>query len=134
VHTGDCPVAVKFNGTLTANRAGTDKYQYVKNDGTKSPEFTLKFDKAGMRKTRAWQTTVAKPKAGTTLSAGGDSDPNDIQGWYRLEVLSPAPKGAVTAHYRVMCGADSEAAPARLQAVPATKEPDEKKTRAKRQP
>lgn len=121
VHTGDCPVTVRFNGTLTANRAGTVTYQYVRHDGTKSPQFSLAFDRAGTQPTRAWTTTVAQPAAGTTLSAGGAA-PGDIQGWYRLEVLSPPPTGQVVARYRVMCGAgedDEEPPPARLRAVPA---------------
>lgn len=125
VHTGACPVAVKFSGTMTANRAGTVRYQYVKHDGTKSPEFELAFDKASTQKTRDWQTTVSEPKAGTTLSAGGTSGSNDIQGWYRLEVLSPAPKGKIVAHYRVMCGADDDAAPARITATPARQPKDD---------
>lgn len=135
VHTGACPVAVKFNGTMTANRAGTVTYQYVKYDGTKSPEFTLEFDKAGKKNTRAWQTTVSEPKAANTLSAGGDSGSNDIQGWYRLDVLSPAPKGKIVAHYRVLCGEDDETAePATLRAVPVQRETADKKREPKRQP
>lgn len=124
VHTGECPTSIRFNGTMTANRAGTVTYQYVKHDGTKSPTFKLEFDQAGTKPTRLWQTTVSKPDAGTTLSAGGAAS-GDIQGWYRLEVLSPAPKGQIVANYRVMCGAGDEEEPAqiKLQAVPAERKP-----------
>lgn len=125
VHTGDCPVAIRFNGTMTASRAGTVTYQYVKHDGTKSPEFKLAFDAAGTKPTGAWQATVAQPDAGTTLSAGGAAS-GDIQGWYRLDVLSPAPKGQIVARYRVMCGAgdeEEELEPATLRAVPAQPRP-----------
>jgi len=119
VHVGNCPAPVAFKGTIAATRAGTVRYQYVKHDGTKSPELTLKFDKAGSKKTRNWNTTVAKPDAGTTLSAGGNTDADDIQGWYRLDILSPEPAQQFVAHYRVVCGEPEEAAPATLQAVPA---------------
>ena len=129
VHTGDCPAPIRFNGTLTANRAGTVTYQYVKHDGTKSPEFKLTFDGPGTKPTRAWQTTVSKPAPGKTLSAGG-GNADDIQGWYRLDVLSPPPKGQLVAHYRVMCGAGDEPeedSPVTLRAVPAERQPPEAK-------
>jgi len=123
VYTAACPATIAFDGTITANRAGTVKYRYVKHDGSKSPQFEMRFDRAGTKKTRAWQTSVTRPNAATTLSAGGaDQNPDDIQGWYRLDVLSPAPKGSIVAHYRVMCGADNVATPARLQAVPQTRQ------------
>jgi hypothetical protein len=53
------------------------------------------------------------------LSAGGDASSHDIQGWYRLDVLSPPPAGQIVAHYRVMCGADDEVEPAVIRAIPA---------------
>ena len=121
VHTGDCPVTIRFNGTMTASRAGVVTYQYVRHDGTKSPEFRLTFDAAGTRPTRPWQATVSQPDPGTTLSAGGAA-PGDIQGWYRLDVLSPAPTGQIVARYRVLCGAGDDAeepAPATLRVAPA---------------
>ena len=125
VHTAECPATIQFDGSLTANRAGTVRYQYVKQDGTKSPEFTLEFDAAGTKATRPWRTVVSQPAAGTTLSAGGDSSHADIQGWYRLDVLSPQPAGQITAHYRVMCGADDEeVAPAAIRAIPAQRQPE----------
>jgi hypothetical protein len=124
VHTGECPATIRFNGTMTASRAGTVTYQYVRHDGTKSPTFRLEFDKAGTKPTRLWQATVAKPDAGTTLSAGSTAS-GDIQGWYRLDVLSPAPTGQVVANYRVMCGAgdDEEPASATLRAAPVESKP-----------
>lgn len=127
VHTGTCPAPIRFNGTMTANRAGTVTYQYVKHDGTKSPEFKLEFDKAGTKPTRPWQTTVAAPDSSKTLSAGNTS-PGEVQGWYRLDVLSPAPKGQIVAAYRVVCGAgdDEEPAVGTLQAVPAEQKAPER--------
>ncbi len=127
VHTAECPATIEFNGAMTANRAGSVRYQYVKHDGTKSPAFTLDFDKAGTKATRPWRTVVSQPAAaaaGTTLSAGGDSSSHDFQGWYRLDVLSPAPAGQIVAPYRVMCGADNEVEPAAIRATPAQPQPE----------
>ena len=67
VHTGDCPASIQFNGTLTSNRAGTVEYRYTKFDGTQSPVFKLRFDKAGTLDTRTWRTTYSQPDASTTL-------------------------------------------------------------------
>lgn len=123
VHTGKCPAPIRFNGTMTANRAGTVTYRYVKHDGTTSPEFKLEFDQAGTKPTRLWQTTVSKPDTTKTLSAGGAAS-GDVKGWYRLEVLSPEPKGQIVAHYRVMCDAvQLEAQPVR-QAAPVERRAD----------
>lgn len=120
VHTADCPATIRFDGTLTANRAGVVKYRYTKHDGTQSPEYTLRFDRAGTLKTRAWQTTYSEPDAGKTLSAGNASaSSQDFQGWYRLDVLSPEPGGQISAHYRVMCGADAQPEAPTIQVQPA---------------
>lgn len=124
VYTADCPATIEFKGTLTANRAGTVEYRYTKYDGTASPVYKLEFDGPGTRATREWRTTYRPPNAATTLSAGTSDQPQDFQGWYRLDVLSPNPGGQIAAHYRVMCGADSAATPEqRIQAVPATRAP-----------
>ena len=129
VHTGDCPAQIEFQGTLTANRAGTVKYRYTKFDGTQSPEYSLKFDKAGTRKTRPWRTTYSKPNAATTLSSGpGSNQVEDFQGWYRLDVLSPKPTGQIAAHYRVMCGADDVPDNVAIQAVPVKQPVEAKRT------
>lgn len=124
VHTADCPVTIQFNGSITTRRAGRVRYQYVKQDGTRSPVYALTFNQAGTLATRPWQTVVSVPSGGTTLSAGGAPAPADIQGWYRLDVLSPAPAGQVAAHYRVMCGADKDDGPAAIRALPAQRQPE----------
>ncbi len=115
VHVGSCPVGIAFNGSITATRAGTVKYQYMRKDGKKSPKFSLVFNKAGTQKTRAWHTTVSRPDASKTLSSGSGSS-GDIQGWYRMDILSPAPKGRFVAHYRVDCDGDKPL-PARAKKI-----------------
>ena len=132
VHTADCPATIRFNGTMTANRAGRVTYEYVKHDGSRSPRYTMNFSEAGTLPTRAWQTVVAQPDPGKTLSAGNTPPSNDIQGWYRLDVLSPAPTGQIVAHYRVMCGADAEDSPATLQVNPVERQPAERKPEVRR--
>lgn len=123
VHVGTCPAPIKFNGSMSATRAGTVKYQYVRNDGRKSPEFSLTFDKPGTQATRAWNTTVSKPDPATTLSAGGAGDGGDIQGWYRLDILSPEPLARVVAYYSVACEDGAPAKPTTIEAAPATVQP-----------
>jgi len=118
VHTGECPATIRFVGSLTATRAGTVRYRYTRFDGTQSPEFSLRFDKAGTLKTRDWQTTYSAPNAQTTLSTGAGNESDDFAGWYRLDILSPKPEGQIAAHYRVLCGADDEAPAMQLKSVP----------------
>ncbi len=101
---GDCPTTVRFNGTITAGRKGTVKYQYVSHDGRTSPTFSLNFKQAGTQTTRAWSRTLSKPDTTGDLAAPGGKSEWDHQGWYRLEVLDPAkPVHRETANYQVSC-------------------------------
>ena len=103
-YTGKCPVGIKFHGKVTANRAGTMKYQYVSHDGRKSPVFTLKFDKAGSKETRNWSRTLSEPDTKNQIVMPGAKPGKwDHVGWQRLDVLEPAPKGSVKADYKVSC-------------------------------
>ncbi len=106
---GKCPVGIKFNGSITATRAGTVKYQYVSHDNKKSPELTLKFDKAGTKTTRLWSRTLSKPEAGSKIAAAPGKSTWDHQGWYRIDILDPKPTGSVKANYKVACKADTPA-------------------------
>lgn len=101
-HTGQCPVSVEFKGTITANYRLNVRYRYVSHDGRESPEFVLKFEKAGTLPTRKWFKTVSKPKTSQTISMGGKPSKWDVQGWQKMEILSPK-KGSITAKYKVDC-------------------------------
>lgn len=128
-YSGKCPTNVKFDGTITANRAGEVTYQYTSHDGKKSPKFTLEFDKAGAKKTRAWSTTVSEPDTtGSFQATGGGSGSNAIQGWYRLDVLTPTP-GKIMAKYTVNCGV--QASPGTIKIAPA-QQPARQPTRVQR--
>jgi hypothetical protein len=102
-HQGDCPVNIRFNGSITATRAGTVKYQYVSHDNRKSPEFTLAFKAAGTERTRTWSRTLGKPDSGTKLAAAPGEPAWDYQGWYRLDILYPKPAKSVQANYQAAC-------------------------------
>jgi hypothetical protein len=115
-YSGKCPTGVKFDGSITANRPGTVTYLYTNHEGKKSPKFTLEFDKAGTKKTRAWSTTVSEKKPnpqGTIKAAGGGSGSNAIQGWTRLDVLTPT-QGKIMAKYTVNC--NKHGSPGQIQA------------------
>lgn len=101
-HSGQCPVSVEFKGSITANYRVNVRYRYVSHDGRESPEFVLKFDKAGKLPTRKWFRTVSKPDTSKTISSGGKPSRWDVQGWQKLEILSPK-TGSVTAKYKVDC-------------------------------
>lgn len=101
---GNCPAGINFKGNITASRPGTVKYQYVANDGGKSPVFTLKFDKAGTKATGKWHETVSKPDTKNQLAMKGPkTNTPDVSGWWRLNIVEPESKLNSTAKYSVYC-------------------------------
>jgi hypothetical protein len=44
---GVCPTTISVSGTLTANRAGTVKYHFIRSDGSVSSTVTLTFTESG---------------------------------------------------------------------------------------
>jgi len=100
---GVCPMGVKFNGKITASRAGTVKYQYTSHDGKKSPVLTVEFNEAGTKSTRTWNRTLGKPDPGSKIVSGSGSSEWDYQGWYRLDILEPNSPKKATAKYQVSC-------------------------------
>lgn len=114
-HQGKCPVGVKFKGSITANRAGTVRYRYVSHDERTSPTFTMKFDRAGSKATRAWSRSLSKPDTtGQLAMPGGAASKWDHQGWQRLEIIEPRSKKSARAEYKVSCKAPT---PARVQKI-----------------
>ena len=102
---GTCPVGVKFNGSITASRAGKVKYQYTSHDGKKSPEFTIEFKAAGSKPTRTWNRTLSQPDSGSQIAAATGGSNWDYQGWYRLDILEPKSAEKAKAGYKVSCQA-----------------------------
>jgi len=104
VQVGKCPAPIEFIGHIQASRKGKVTYRYIKHDGKKSPLFTLEFDKAGIKKTRKWGLTAARPKSNTQFKvAGKRSSPYEIQGYYRMVIESPLPAKETRATYKVDC-------------------------------
>jgi len=112
---GKCPVGIRFNGSITTNRPGTVRYQYVSHDGHKSPQFTLEFKSAGSQATRNWHQTLGKPDAGGKLAAVPGDKAWDYQGWYRLDVLEPEGVKSTTANYKISCQEPLPARAAKIQ-------------------
>jgi hypothetical protein len=103
---GICPRGIKFKGHITATRAGQVKYQYVAKDGSKSPVFSLNFDKAGTKATGNWSETVTKPEKSEVFTKKGfNTSSSVVSGWWQLTIVSPEMKKplAATAKYTVTC-------------------------------
>lgn len=112
---GECPVSVKFTGSITTSRAGTVKYRTVGHDGSRSPVFTLSFTSAGTQQVSPWGETFSEPKPSGTLAAAPDPKGPDYSGWRRLEIVEPsgfAP--SPPAEYSISCQSQTM----KLQAAP----------------
>lgn len=121
-YTGECPVGLKFTGSITTSRAGTIKYRSVAQDGSSSPTYTLKFGAAGTKAVTLWSETLSAPDASGTLAAAPTSGGPDHQGWRRLQIVEPAGFApSPPAEYSVTCRKGALA----IQAAPveATKKP-----------
>lgn len=105
VQYGKCPTSVSFKGSITVNRPGTVRYRYISEKGSKSPLFTLTFDKAGSKATRKWSRTVKAPDPSSRLSAGEGSSQFEYSGYYRLVVESPEGGPSAKAAYKIDCDA-----------------------------
>lgn len=104
VKVGQCPTHINFTGHITATRKGQVKYRYIKNDGKKSPLFTLNFAKAGTKKTGAWGMTASRPKTiGMLKSTTGRKSPYEVEGFYRLVIESPTSNKQAKATFKVDC-------------------------------
>lgn len=106
---GKCPTGIKFNGSITASRAGTVKYQYTSHDGKQSPELTVEFKQAGTESTRTWSRTLSEPETGGRITSSSSGSDWDHQGWYRLDILEPKSSKSATAEYKVRCQAPTPA-------------------------
>jgi hypothetical protein len=120
---GNCPVKVRFNGSVTANGKGEVRYRIVHNGAQGSPK-KLDFGQAGSRPvsfefeiggSTLGSIKVPKPAPAPGSLAAAPAGPNQHAGSARIEILEP--RGGVLksndANYLVKCVAPK---PDRLKA------------------
>lgn len=114
-YTGRCPVTLHLVPTIQTNGAGTVKYRFVDQLGNHSQTFQAKFDKADIRfidhtieidskgKPKGLGFAAAQPTTDAPFGLAAQSEPNLVQGYFQVEVLSPHKKLSNTADYSVKC-------------------------------
>lgn len=113
-YAGKCPAEIHLNPTIEATGKGTVKYHFVDQLGNHSQTFQVKFDKHDVK----FLDHVieidkkGKPKGlgfAAAQAQGGDfgliapNNPDLVQGYFQLEVLSPHKKLSNLADYSVKC-------------------------------
>jgi hypothetical protein len=84
---GECPVGMKFDGTITASAKGKIEYQIIGDSNYSTPMKTMDFSKAGS-KSFQWTRMVRKPDTRSQITMGGEAgNPNIINGWMQLKVV-----------------------------------------------
>lgn len=113
-YTGKCPAKIHLNPTIEATGKGTVKYRFVDQLGHHSQTYQVKFDKSDVKfldhvieidskgKPKGLGFAAAQPQPGA-LGLAAPSDPNLVQGYFRVEVLSPHKKLSNIADYSVKC-------------------------------
>jgi hypothetical protein len=113
-YTGRCPAKIHLNPTIEATGKGTVKYRFVDQLGNHSQQFQVKFDKSDIKfldhvieiesKGKPKGLGFAAPQQqGGALGLAAPTDPNLVQGYFRVEVLSPHKKLSNIADYSVKC-------------------------------
>lgn len=128
-----CPAKLHLNPTIEATGKGTVKYRFVDHLGNHSQQFQVKFDKSDVKfldhvieidaksKPKGLGFAAAQPQGGA-LGLAAPTNPNLIQGYFQLEVLSPHKKLSNIADYSVKCTVTA-AGDGKLAAVPNTVKP-----------
>lgn len=129
---GKCPMQLHLNPTIETNGKGTVRYRFRDHLGNTTQEFQVKFDKADVKfLDHVFEIDAkGKPKGlglATQQSTGGQlglaapNNPDLIQGYFQLEIVSPHKKLSKVSDYSVKC--KSLTAGDGLAAVPGTGEP-----------
>lgn len=89
-YSGVCPTTIKFNGTITARRAGRVQYKFVRSDGASAPIQTLDFATPG-----------TKP-VGIAWTLGGPTLPS-YSGWEAVRIVYPTSLESNKAGFSIKC-------------------------------
>ncbi len=104
-----CPTSIKFNGKITASKAGTVKYKILGKDGEKrwmTPTKLLKFNKAGAKQISQWTHSYHKPDTSKSLAIKGSDGPKAVKGKARIIIVEKSKNTVVTggaATYDIWC-------------------------------
>jgi hypothetical protein len=112
-HVGHCPAELHLNPTIETNGPGVVKYRFRDHLGAASPVYQASFAKADIkfldhvveidRKDPQQGGLVAAQGSGGELGLKAPTDPNLVQGYYQLEIVSPHKKVSNIADYSVAC-------------------------------
>ncbi len=113
-YTGKCPAKIHLNPTIEATGKGTVKYRFVDQLGQHSQLFQVKFEKSDVKfldhvieidstgKPKGLGFAAPQAQNGA-LGLAAPSNPNLVQGYFRVEVVSPHKKLSNIADYSVKC-------------------------------
>lgn len=113
-HKGHCPAELHLNPTIETNGAGKVTYRFRDHLGAASPVYTAHFDKADIKFLDHVVEVGDTKKNGTLGFAAAQSqpgafglkapgDPDLVQGYYQMEILSPQQKVSNIADYSLKC-------------------------------
>ena len=90
-YSGRCPVTITFRGYIRVNGPGIVRYNFARSDGGVGPEYTLEFDRPGMK---AVSTTWMLGDAGSLPS---------FEGFVEIRIVSPNRMGSNKGKIRIKC-------------------------------
>jgi len=115
-YSGKCPATIHLLPTLEATGKGVVKYRFVDAFGNHSQPFQVAFDKHDIKfldhvieiddkgKPKSLGFAAAQPQGGA-LGLAAPTVPGLVQGYFKLEVMSPQHKLSNIADYSVKCSA-----------------------------
>ncbi|HSS19009.1 MAG TPA: hypothetical protein VLL54_02950 [Pyrinomonadaceae bacterium] len=109
VYDGQCPVTIKFSGSITVKGKGKIQYTFLRSDGAIGPVYTLDFDSDGTK-------TVD-----TTWTLGG----SPFAGWQAIKILSPYEMESNRADFKGSCSQEKPSLPQGLSVPTFPKAPQQ---------
>ena len=90
-YSGRCPVTITFKGYIKVNGPGTVTYNFARSDGGRGPDYTLVFDRSGMK------------EVSTTWTLGDAGSLPSFKGFEEIRIVSPNRMGSNKAKISIKC-------------------------------
>ena len=91
-YNGTCPTIIKFNGSITARKAGRVQYKFIRSDNAFAPIQTIEFTAPGTK------------QVDTTWTLGGPALPH-YSGWQAVQIVYPTNIQSNKATFSIRCAA-----------------------------